>query len=111
CDRVGIIDEGVLVAEGTWRELVQSIGGEDVVRMEASGDLEAAAEAVRALDGVKGVNLQSEGMQVVTTGASRLLPRLVQTVDAQGVELTHVEVLEPDLESVFLHLTGKALRD
>src|SRR5690606_15406048 len=79
CDRVGIIDEGVLVAEGTWRELVQSIGGEDVVRMEASGDLEAAAEAVRALDGVKGVNLQSEGMQVVTTGASRLLPRLVQT--------------------------------
>jgi ABC-2 type transport system ATP-binding protein len=111
CDRVGIIDEGVLVAEGTWRELVQSIGGEDVVRMGASGDLEAAAEAVRALDGVKGVSLQSEGLQVVTTGASRLLPRLVQAVDAQGVELTHVEVLEPDLESVFLHLTGKALRD
>ncbi|MFO7546436.1 MAG: hypothetical protein R6W77_13165, partial [Trueperaceae bacterium] len=85
--------------------------GEDVVRMEASGNLEAAAEAVRVLDGVKGVNIQSEGIQVVTTGASRLLPRLVQAVDAQGATLTHVEVREPDLESVFLHLTGKALRD
>jgi len=111
CDRVGIIDEGVLVAEGTWRELVQSIGGEDVVRIGASGNLEAAAEAVRALDGVKGVHLENEGLQVVATGASRLLPRLVQAVDAQGVELTNVEVREPDLESVFLHLTGKALRD
>ncbi len=111
CDRVGIIDEGVLVAEGTWRELVQSIGGEDVVRIEASGDLEAAAEAARALDGVKAARVQKGELQVVTTGASRLLPRLVQVVDAQGVELTHVEVKEPDLESVFLHLTGKALRD
>jgi len=111
CDRVGIIDEGVLVAEGTWRELVQSIGGEDVVRIEASGDLEAAAAAARDLDGVKAARVQSGALQVVTTGASRLLPRLVQVVDAQGVELTHVEVKEPDLESVFLHLTGKALRD
>lgn len=111
CDRVGIIDEGVLVAEGTWRELVQSIGGEDVVRIEASGDLEAAAAAARDLDGVKAARVQNGALQVITTGASRLLPRLVQVVDAQGVELTHVEVKEPDLESVFLHLTGKALRD
>ena len=111
CDRVGIIDEGELKAEGTRRELVELVGGEDLIRLEASGDLSEASVAVRGLEGVKSVEVQRGTMQVVTTGASHLLPRLVQAVDANGVTLTSIEVREPDLESVFLHLTGKALRD
>src|SRR5690606_2583478 len=111
CDRVGIIDEGELKAEGTRRHLVELIAGDAVVRLEASGDLEPAAAAVRELERVRQVDVHAGSMQVVTTGAARLLPRLVQLLDARGAALTQVEIREPDLESVFLHLTGKALRD
>lgn len=111
CDRVGIIDEGELKAEGTRRELVEMVGVEDVVEMGASGDLEPAAAALGNLDGVRSVDVQDAKLHVVAERASSLLPRMVEAVDAAGVSLTNVEVREPDLESVFLHLTGKALRD
>ena len=111
CDRVGIIDEGELKAEGTRRELVDLIGGEDVIAVEASGELEAAATAVRGLTDVHSVEVQEGKLHIVAAAASRLLPALVHAIDAGGAAVSHVEVREPDLESVFLHLTGKALRD
>src|SRR5690606_4926342 len=111
CDRVGIIDEGELKAEGTRRELVDLVGGEDVVRLEASGELDGAMDALRAIPGVSRVDVQAGMLQVVTTGAARLLPAIVQSVAGTGATVARVEVSEPDLESVFLHLTGKALRD
>ena len=111
CDRVGIIDEGEVKAEGTRRELVDLVGGEDVVRLEATGELGQAATALEGLDGVRRVDVQAGTLQVVTTGAARLLPAIVERVAAAGGGVARVEVSEPDLESVFLHLTGKALRD
>ena len=111
CDRVGIIDGGLLRAEGTRRELVEIIGGEDVVDVEAAGDLGAAAAAVRRLDGVRTVDVGEGRLHVVTGRAAGLLPRLVHALDSAGADLARVEVREPDLEAVFLHLTGKALRD
>lgn len=111
CDRVGIIDEGELKAEGTRRELVDLVGGEDVVRLEAAGELDAAAAALQELDGVKRVDVKGGALQVMAAGAGRLLPGIVRTVADAGASVARVEVSEPDLESVFLHLTGKALRD
>lgn len=111
CDRVGIIDGGLLRAEGTRRELVEIIGGEDVVDVEAAGDLGAAAAAVRRLDGVRTVDVGEGRLHVVTGRAAGLLPQLVHALDSAGADLARVEVREPDLEAVFLHLTGKALRD
>lgn len=112
CDRVGIIDDGQLKAEGTQRELVESMGGEDVIEVEASGDLRAAATAVKALPGVTQVDALEEGLRVTTAhAASGILSALVHALDSAGAGLTRVEVREPDLEAVFLRLTGKALRD
>jgi len=111
CDRVGIIDGGLLRAEGTRRELVETIGGEDVVDVEATGDLARAAEAIRLLDGVRTVDVGEGRLHVVAGKAAGLLPGLVDAVGAAGADLARVEVKEPDLEAVFLHLTGKALRD
>ena len=51
------------------------------------------------------------GLHLVARDGRRLLPRLLELAEAAGVEVTSVEVVEPDLEAVFLHLTGKALRD
>jgi len=111
CDRVGIIDEGRLVAEGTRRELVALVGETDHIQLVASGDLTAAAAAARLLDGVTEASVVDGSIALIANDGRRLLPDLLAAVHDAGVEVTSVEVVEPDLEMVFLHLTGKALRD
>jgi ABC-2 type transport system ATP-binding protein len=111
CDRVGIIDEGRIRAEGTRRELVALVGGRDRVALAASGDLAAAARAVHDLPGVEEATPREGGLDILVGEARRILPQLLETVSAAGVAIRSVEVIEPDLEAVFLHLTGKALRD
>jgi linearmycin/streptolysin S transport system ATP-binding protein len=111
CDRVGIIDEGQIIAEGTRSELVALVGSEDKVSLSAAGNLQVAADALAKLDRVRGVTVRDGGLDLLVHGASELLPELLVAAAADGVAIRSVEVIEPDLESVFLHLTGKALRD
>jgi len=111
CDRIGIIDLGELKAEGTRAELVSLVGQHDRVRLEGGGELEAGAAAARALGTVEAASVQDGGIQLLVEGARTLLPELLETVVAAGVAVNGVEVDEPNLEAVFLHLTGKALRD
>jgi len=111
CDRIGIIDLGSLRAEGTRRELVALVGELDRVRLTGSGELDAGAEACAALAGVHAASVRDGGVELIVEGARSLLPELLRTAAGAGVALASVEVREPDLESVFLHLTGKALRD
>jgi ABC-2 type transport system ATP-binding protein len=111
CDRVGIIDEGRLVAEGTRRELTASVGQTDRLRMTATGDLVAFAARCRLLDGVQSADVVENGIEVLANDGRRLLARVVDAAESAGALVDSVEVIEPDLEAVFLHLTGKALRD
>ena len=111
CDRVGIIDQGKIIAEGTRRELVASIGQKDKVSIAAHGDIEKAAAACRHLDGVEEVSATDEGIQLICSQGRRLLPKIMEAIGQSGAEVVSAEVIEPDLEAVFLHLTGKALRD
>lgn len=111
CDRVAIIDDGVIQAEGTRRELVQMVGGKDKVRVEAGGSLEAAAGAARAIDGVIQASVEDHAIGLLADDASAILPELLGSMTAAGAVISGVEVDEPNLEAVFLHLTGKALRD
>ena len=111
CDRVGIIDQGHLIAEGTRRELVAQLGEQDRIELNAAGDLEALAKACRAVEGVTSVATADNGVQIVASEGRHLLPALLEAADAAGIAVTSVEVVEPDLEAVFLHLTGTALRE
>jgi ABC-2 type transport system ATP-binding protein len=111
CDRVAIIDEGAVKAEGTRRELVSLVGQRDRIRVTASGDLARAAETAASLAGVFGASPSDQGIEVLVAEASSILPELLSQVAANGATITGVEVFEPNLEAVFLHLTGKALRD
>ena len=111
CDRVGIIDSGQIKAEGTRRQLVGLIGQKDRVDLTASGELEAAADALRGLDGVDEATPHEGGIGILVTDARSILPRLLEVVSAAGASVSGVEIVEPDLEAVFLHLTGRALRD
>ena len=112
CDRVGIIDQGRLIAEGTRRELVAQVGKRDRIELAASGDLVGlAAGCRRTVDGVEEATVVAGGLHLVARDGRRLLPKLLELAEMAGVEVSSVEVVEPDLEAVFLHLTGKALRD
>jgi ABC-2 type transport system ATP-binding protein len=112
CDRIGIIDEGKILAEGTRRELVEIVGQKDRVTLVANGEVHAAVEALRALERTDEVTtIEDGGIEIVADDARTLLPQLIQTTAEAGATINSVEVVEPDLEAVFLHLTGKALRD
>ena len=114
CDRIGIIDTGHLRAEGTRDELVRLIGGTDTIRLggrvDSTGQTEAA-RAMRALTGVERVDADRHSLSLTVRDAPSLVAEVVRAAADAGMSLSDVEIARPDLESVFLHLTGKALRD
>ncbi|MEZ5265407.1 MAG: ABC transporter ATP-binding protein [Acidimicrobiia bacterium] len=115
CRRVGIIDAGVMIAEGTRRELVARIGEHDVVTLELNaGDAELDAFAGRCatLAGVVDVRRRGERtVEVLTDAPDAALPAVIAAATSAGLALQSATVREPNLEAVFLHLTGRALRD
>jgi ABC-2 type transport system ATP-binding protein len=111
CDRIGIIDEGRIKAEGTRRELVALVGQKDRVDLVASGAVGAASTALLALGFVDEATLGDGTIELVVDQARNHLPSILETATSSGAIIRSVEVVEPDLEAVFLHLTGKALRD
>ena len=111
CDRIGIIDEGRILAEGTRRELVDLVGQLDRVTLSATGDLPAATEALKRVERVQNATSGDGTIEITAEGARTLLPQLISSAAEAGATIRSVEVVEPDLEAVFLHLTGKALRD
>ena len=111
CDRIGILDEGRLIAEGTRRELIARLGVGDRVDVSGTGDLAAFAEACAALPGVKGADTREGTVAVGVTDGGAALAGIVAAAEHTGVAITGIDLVEPDLEDVFLGLTGKALRD
>lgn len=111
CKRVGIIDHGKLIAEGTRKELVALVGEHARVQLSGSGDFKRAMEAVSDLEGVIETRLTDGGLDLIVAGTSELLPVLLERVASTGTSLSAIEVREANLETVFLHLTGRTLRD
>jgi ABC-2 type transport system ATP-binding protein len=111
CDRVAIIDAGKIRAEGTRRELVQLMGQKDTINLSVVGSAHKLADALAVVDQVESATAVEGSVELLVEGASSLLPRILEVAQASGVGVSGVGVIEPNLESVFLHLTGKALRD
>jgi len=111
CDRVGIVDLGHLIAEGPPRALTAELGQAEHIVMAVEGDLAAAVAAVDAL-AVAGRTTGDAGvLDVLVTDAESALPLVMEAATSSGAAIRSVNVQEPDLEVVFLHLTGKRLRD
>ena len=111
CDRIGIIDGGEIRAEGTTKELVALIGGREQVRLTLAGNIHGAARAAGGVRGVTSAAAKGDVLEVLSADAGRVLPRLLEAVEGAGAHVRGVELVQPDLEAVFLHLTGRALRD
>ena len=111
CDRVGILDDGGLKAEGAQRELISLVGERDRLHVGTQGNIAAAAAAAAGVAGVEDAVGVDGGIDVIARNVRASLAEIVRAVDETGAGITSMEVHEPNLEAVFLHLTGKALRD
>ena len=111
CQRVGIIDHGELIAEGTRAELVEMVGERDRILIGADGPLAEGARRIAELEGVHEAVVTANAMELLVDDATPLLPRILEALTQSQVSVSGVDVEEPNLEAVFLHLTGRALRD
>ena len=112
CDRVAIMDHGKILAFDTPAELKRSVGADTVVTVKAAGDTEELAQAFRnRLQGVTRTRPIPDGVELMIRGSDRLVPRVVEAAESAGFLLADLSVAEPTLETVFIGLTGKELRD
>jgi ABC-2 type transport system ATP-binding protein len=106
------MDHGRILALDTPAALKQSIGADTVVTMRTVGDAGRAADVLAAeVGGVTRTRMVDGGLELHVQGKDRLIPRIVRAADDAGLELADVSVAEPSLETVFINLTGKELRD
>jgi ABC-2 type transport system ATP-binding protein len=112
CDRLAIMDHGKILALGTPAELKRSVGADTIVTVKAEGDAEALANVfTEQVEGVTRTRVIPGGVELHVKGADRLVPRIVEAAEAGGFSLADLSVAEPTLETVFIGLTGKDLRD
>ena len=111
CSRIAIMDHGKIIAMGTLNELRDIVGSMDVVDIKVEDVSDEVLEKVRTVPGVEKADRVDEGIKVLTASSGSILGKTIAALESDGSHVTSVSVTEPDLESVFLHLTGKSLRD
>jgi ABC-2 type transport system ATP-binding protein len=110
-DHIAIMDHGKLIAMGTHAELVKIVGQRDRLTLTINAESERVLEKWRTVDGVEQIISENGTLNVLADDSNLVLPRLFDAAAEKDVRITSVDIQEPNLEAVFLHLTGRALRD
>ena len=110
-DHIAIMDHGRIIASGTNQELVKIVGELDRITVTLNAEPGRVIDAWKSVKGVKQVTAENGSLAILADDSNRVLPRLFETAAAGSVRILTVAIQEPNLESVFLHLTGRALRD
>jgi ABC-2 type transport system ATP-binding protein len=112
CDRLAIMDHGHILAVNTPKGLKESVGADSIVTISAAGNLDALAALLQEkIEGATRSQRVENVIQLHIKGASGVLPKVVSTAEQAGFNITDLSVAEPTLETVFINLTGKELRD
>jgi ABC-2 type transport system ATP-binding protein len=111
CERLAIMDRGTILALDTPEALKRTVGGDTIVRVVAEGDRERLAATLRDLEGVTDTRVMDGTVQLTATGAEGLLPRVLARAEAGGATVRDLSIDVPSLETVFITLTGKDLRE
>ncbi len=111
CDRVAIMDHGRILALGTPEELKRSTGIDTIVTVSATGDLARLADSLSQLEGMGSAKVLDSTIELHVAQRDKVLARVIDCAESVGVEVRDVAVASPSLETVFITLTGKELRD
>jgi ABC-2 type transport system ATP-binding protein len=116
-NRIGIIDTGKVIALDTPEGLKRRIDQKEVIRLEVTGWQDYIGEKLRALSEVSSLVARKQGeadlweVNLQSNNSRAVLPKLVENIGQNGTRLVNMNIVKPSLEDVFIHLTGKALRD
>ena len=110
-DQIAIMDQGKIIAQGSKAELVKTIGEYERLTIQIDSPNETVLGTWKKLPGVQKISGENGSLHVIVDDSNLILPRLFETAAEKKTRITAVDIQEPNLEAVFLHLTGKALRD
>ena len=110
-DHIGIMDHGKLIACGTGDELVKLVGQQTRIDLTLNADGGTVMNLWQSIEGVSRVSTEEGVVTVLVTDSNLVLPHLFEAAARLSIRITSVDIREPNLEAVFLHLTGRALRD
>jgi ABC-2 type transport system ATP-binding protein len=110
-DHIAIMDKGRIIAYGTHDELIKLVGRETRIDITINAEGGRVLEAWRSTEGVARIDALDGTLTALVDDSNRVLPRLFDAASKVGVRIMSVDIQEPNLETVFLHLTGRALRD
>jgi ABC-2 type transport system ATP-binding protein len=110
-DHILIMDQGRVIAGGTHAELIRLVGEQTRIDLALNVEAEKVIAAWEHTQGVSHAAAEDGRISVLVDDSNRVLPLLFEQANRLGARITTVEIQEPNLETVFLHLTGKALRD
>ena len=108
---IAIMDKGKVIAYGTHDELIKMVGEQTRIDITLNTEAEKVLDAWRTTQGVAGIDATDGKITALVDDSNRVLPRLFDAASKVNVRITSVDIQEPNLETVFLHLTGRALRD
>ena len=110
-NHIAIMDHGKVIAYGTYAELVKLVGELDRVDMTVNGQIDTVVDCWKKVEGVQSVTVKEDRITTLVEDSNLILPDLFETATRLGVRITSVSIQEPNLETVFIQLTGRALRD
>ncbi|WP_307391080.1 ABC transporter ATP-binding protein [Bacillus horti] len=111
CNRVYIMDYGKMIASGRKDELLRILSGDDTVHVQLNSKSYEMAKELRGIESIKQVEETEKGLKLIVTKQSSILSQIVRAAEQFNVQINSVHIDTPSLEDVFLHLTGRKLRD
>lgn len=109
-DRIGIVDHGRIIAEGTLKEITSLAGEVDIITLDASGPIERIENAISETTGVIQVR-DDRPITITCVDAGKILTEIVTVISESGIKIKEINVKSPSLEDVFIKLTGRSLRE
>jgi len=111
CNRICIMDQGDIIAQGTQEELINMINPTTDIHIKVNKDVDIVMEALRGISSINEVTEGDDQIKIVSKKDEQLFKNIIEVIGKLGVTILSMDVQEPNLETVFLQLTGRALRD